>query len=153
MSYHNGSVWPHDTALCTAGMARYGERKSVVRLLSEMFEAAVNFDMQLPELICGFPRAPGEPPIAYPVACMPQAWAAGAPFMMLQACLGIRLDGWNGEIHIERPYLPAGIDSLSLKRLEIRGHEIDLNFERLGNHVVVTPAQSESSPIRVIIHA
>lgn len=153
MSYHNGSVWPHDTAICAAGMARYGARKSVVRLLSEMFEAAVNFDMQLPELICGFPRAPGEPPIAYPVACMPQAWAAGAPFMMLQACLGIRIDGWKGEIHIDRPHLPVGIDSLSLKKLEIRGHEIDLRFERLGNHVVVTQGQGRSSAVPVIIHA
>ena len=77
MSYHNGSVWPHDTAICTAGIARYGLRDGAAALLSAMFETAVRLDMRLPELFCGFPRRPGEPPIAYPVACLPQAWAAG----------------------------------------------------------------------------
>ena len=100
MSYHNGSVWPHDTALCAAGMARYGARDSVARLLSDMFEAAVKFDMRLPELFCGFERRAGESPIAYPVACLPQAWASGSVFMLLQACLGLSIDGWRGEIHI-----------------------------------------------------
>ncbi|HSB95553.1 MAG TPA: amylo-alpha-1,6-glucosidase, partial [Spongiibacteraceae bacterium] len=110
MSYHNGSVWPHDTGLCTAGLARYGERRGVTRLINEMFETAVNFGMQLPELFCGFARAPGEPPVAYPVACLPQAWAAGSIFIMLQACLGLRVDGWSGEVHVHRPELPHGID-------------------------------------------
>ena len=95
MSYHNGSVWPHDTALCVAGLSRYGSRETVVRLLGEMFSAAVIFDMQLPELFCGFRRTAGDPPIAHPVACLPQAWAAGAPLMMTQACLGVRIDGWR----------------------------------------------------------
>jgi glycogen debranching enzyme len=82
MSYHNGSIWPHDTALCAAGIARYGHRDAAVTLLRSAFESAVNFDMRLPELFCGFPRVQGAPPIAYPVACLPQAWAAGAPFML-----------------------------------------------------------------------
>ncbi len=83
LSYHNGSVWPHDTALIGAGMARYGERDGVLRLLSGMFEAAVRFDMRLPELFCGIERkGAGDAPVAYPVACMPQAWAAGAAFMV-----------------------------------------------------------------------
>ncbi|MGH8078200.1 MAG: amylo-alpha-1,6-glucosidase, partial [Lysobacter sp.] len=88
MSYHNGSVWPHDSALCAAGIARYGHRGSAVRLLRGAFETAVHFEMRLPELFCGFTRAQGAPPIAYPVACLPQAWAAGSPFMLLQASLG-----------------------------------------------------------------
>ena len=99
MSYHNGSIWPHDTALCAAGIARYGHREAAVQLLRSAFEAAVHFDMRLPELFCGFPRVQGAPPIAYPVACMPQAWAAGAPFMLLQACLGVQVDGLRGEVH------------------------------------------------------
>src|SRR4029453_248304 len=74
MSYHNGSIWPHDTSLCAAGIARYGHREAAVQLLRSAFEAAVHFDMRLPELFCGFPRVQGVPPIAYPVACMPQAW-------------------------------------------------------------------------------
>jgi hypothetical protein len=81
---------------------------AVVHLLRSAFEAAVHFDMRLPELFCGFPRVQGAPPIAYPVACMPQAWAAGAPFMLLQACLGVQVDGLRGEVLVERPRLPMG---------------------------------------------
>ncbi|HUO93290.1 MAG TPA: amylo-alpha-1,6-glucosidase [Rhizomicrobium sp.] len=153
MSYHNGSVWPHDTALAAAGFAHYGAREAVVQLMNEMFEAAVNFDMQLPELFCGFPRAAGEPPIAYPVACMPQAWAAGCAFMMLQACLGIRIDGWKGEVHIDRPALPLGIESLMLRDLTVGDHKLNLEFKRLGDHVVVAPAPGEGEPVSVVVHA
>lgn len=153
MSYHNGSVWPHDTALCVAGLARYGARDSVVRLFGEMFEAAVNFDMQLPELFCGFARAAGEPPIGYPVACMPQAWAAGAPFQMLQACLGIRIDGWKKELHIDRPRLPIGIDRLAISDLSIGECRVHLNFERLGKQVVVSPVAAGPGAVETIIHA
>ena len=78
MSYHNGSVWPHDTAMAAAGMAAYGERDAVAEILAEIYAAAAHFHLRLPELFCGFPREPGEPPIAYPVACLPQAWAAGS---------------------------------------------------------------------------
>lgn len=105
MSYHNGSIWPHDTALCGAGLARFGERESVVRLMSSTFESAVHFNMRLPELFCGFTRAPGEAPIAYPVACLPQAWSAGSAFMLMQACLGLEIDGWDGELHVTGPRL------------------------------------------------
>ncbi|MET0274976.1 MAG: amylo-alpha-1,6-glucosidase [Phenylobacterium sp.] len=137
MSYHNGSVWPHDTALGAMGLARYGERDGVVRLTSALFEAAAQFDMRLPELFCGFPRSTGEPPIAYPVACLPQAWAAGAVFMMLQACLGLQIHGEAGEVEIRNPRLPIGIDHLSIERLVVGGQEIDLTFEQQGKRVVV----------------
>jgi glycogen debranching enzyme len=136
MSYHNGSVWPHDTALCAAGIAAYGERADSVRLLTSMFETAVRFNMRLPELFCGFPRAAGEPPIPYPVACLPQAWAAGAIFMMLQACLGLRVDGERGEILIDRPHLPEGVDRLSIRRILVGAEHVDLTFERMGSRVV-----------------
>src|SRR3546814_19829725 len=98
MSYHNGSVWPHDTALCAAGIARGGDRDAALRLLCGMFETASHFEMRLPELFCGFPRKHGNTPVSYPVACLPQAWAAGAGFMLLQACTGVEVDGRNGEI-------------------------------------------------------
>jgi glycogen debranching enzyme len=153
MSYHNGSVWPHDTALCVAGLSRYGAHAGAVRVLSEMFEAAATFDMQLPELFCGFPRFAGEPPIAYPVACMPQAWAAGSVFMLLQACLGISIDGFKNEIHIEKPHLPIGIDSLFVRDLSVGECKVQLGFERLGKHVVVTPSPSDSNGATVIVHA
>ena len=143
MSYHNGSVWPHDTALCAAGMARYGARDGVARLLTEMFEAAVKFDMRLPELFCGFARQAGEPPIAYPVACVPQAWASGSVFMLLQACLGLRIDGWRGEIHVDRPRLPVGIDRLTVRHLAVGEHRVDLTFQRVGDRVAVYPEGRE----------
>ena len=136
MSYHNGSIWPHDTAICAAGLARYDERDSVVQLMSGTFEAAVHFNMRLPELFCGFTRAPGEAPVAYPVACLPQAWSAGAVFMLMQACLGLTIDGWNGEIIVTRPRLPIGIDNLSLRHLARRRGEVDIVFERVGDRVV-----------------
>jgi glycogen debranching enzyme len=135
MSYHNGSIWPHDTAICTAGLARYGVRDHVVRLMSGTFEAAVHFNMRLPELFCGFTRAPGEAPIAYPVACLPQAWSAGASFMLMQACLGIHIDGWKGEINVTRPRLPIGIDNLVVRHLEVGETSIDVNFQRIGDRV------------------
>lgn len=149
MSYHNGSVWPHDTAICTAGLARYGEREGVVRLLNEMFEAAVHFGMRLPELFCGFPRLPGEAPVAYPVACLPQAWAAGSVFMMLQACLGLRVDGWSGEIHINRPCLPTGIDHLKIQGLEVCGDRLNIDFHRINDRVVAFPEGRTKKPIPI----
>jgi glycogen debranching enzyme len=136
MSYHNGSVWPHDTALCAAGIAQYGARAEAVGLLDNMFEAAVQFNMRLPELFCGFPRAAGEPPIPYPVACLPQAWAAGSIFMLLQACLGLRIDGQRGEIHVDHPHLPTGVDSLTIRRILVGQDHVDLTFERIGSRVV-----------------
>jgi glycogen debranching enzyme len=136
MSYHNGSVWPHDTALCAAGIARYGARDHAMQVLEDMFESAVQFNMRLPELFCGFPRAASEPPIPYPVACLPQAWAAGAIFMLLQSCLGVSIDGERGEIHIDHPFLPMGVDRLFIKRLFVGNAHVDLTFERMGNRVV-----------------
>jgi glycogen debranching enzyme len=136
MSYHNGSIWPHDTALCATGMARYGTRDSVVRLMSNTFEAAVHFNMRLPELFCGFTRAPGEAPVAYPVACLPQAWSSGSVFMLMQACLGLEIDGFRSEIHVTRPRLPIGIDQLSIRRLNVGGTQVDLHFQRVTDRVV-----------------
>src|SRR5260370_35334595 len=110
MSYQNGSVWPPDSAMCARGLARYGDRGGAVRLLQALFEAAVTFDMRLPELFCGFTRQRGERPIGYPVACLPQAWAAGWPFMILEACLGITTDAKPEEGRLDRPKLPCWIE-------------------------------------------
>src|ERR1700730_1739366 len=106
MSYHNGSIWPHDTSVCAAGISRYGGRAEVVRIVSDIFETANQFGMRLAELYCGFPRIPGQGPAPYPVACLPQAWSAGTVFLLLQASLGIRIDGRRYEVHIRRPMLP-----------------------------------------------
>jgi glycogen debranching enzyme len=153
MSYHNGSVWPHDVALCAAGLGRYGHRETVVGLLSAMFEAAIHFEMRLPELFCGFARSHGAPPIAYPVACLPQAWAAGAPFMMIQACLGLRVDGQRREIHVDRPALPYGIDQVELRHVRVGEVSTDIVFQRVGERVVAFPRGRHASAVPLFIHA
>ena len=153
MSYHNGSVWPHDVAICAAGLGRYGQRDSVTRLLTALFEAANHFEMRLPELFCGFLRTHGAPPIAYPVACLPQAWAAGAPFMMLQACLGLRIDGQKREIHVIRPALPNGIDYVELRHVRVGDVSTDIVFQRVGERVVAFPRGRNASAIPLFIHA
>ena len=149
MSYHNGSVWPHDTAICAMGLSRYGERDGVVRLTSELFEAAASFDMRLPELFCGFPRFAGERPVGYPVACLPQAWAAGSVFMLLQACLGLTVDGLAGEVAIVDPRLPIGIDRLWVEGLRVGDEKLDLRFENMGDRVAVTAKGRPKTPIRL----
>jgi glycogen debranching enzyme len=150
MSYHNGSIWPHDSAICAAGIARYGGRATVAELLSDIFEAANHFGMRLPELYCGFERVPGQGPVAYPVACLPQAWASGAVFMLLQSALGIQIDGRRKEVHIERPVLPIGIESLAITGLKIGESSLDLQFHRTGTEVVAVP--SKRADIKVMAH-
>ncbi|MDB5448567.1 MAG: Amylo-alpha6-glucosidase [Phenylobacterium sp.] len=136
MSYHNGSVWPHDTALCAMGLSRYGEREGVARLTSVLFETAAELEMRLPELFCGFPRAAGEPPVPYPVACLPQAWAAGSVFMLLQACLGLTVKG--AQVEVEDPRLPIGIDRFVVEDLQVGKRRLTLRFEREGGAVRVS---------------
>ena len=150
MSYHNGSVWPHDVALCAAGLARYGERAGVVRMLGQLFEASTHFGLRLPELFCGFGRSAGEPPVAYPVACQPQAWAAGSVFMLLQACLGITIDAAERAVLVDRPRLPAGIETLQVRGLAVADGLLDLTFTRLGERVVAFAQEpDDQSPLQV----
>jgi glycogen debranching enzyme len=149
MSYHNGSVWPHDGALCVAGLARYGDRAGAVRLLGESFAAAAHFGLRMPELFCGFARKAGEPPVSYPVACLPQAWSAGSAFMLLQACLGVRIDGFAQEIHIDRPALPEGIDRLALTGLVLGEARVDIVFQRVGDRIVTFSENDALGVVRV----
>lgn len=149
MSYHNGSVWPHDSALCASGIARHHGRETAARLLRSAFETAVHFDMRLPELYCGFTRRPGAPPIPYPVACLPQAWAAGSPFMLLQACLGVEIDGEQGVVHVDRPRLPPGIDDVRVRGLVVGEERVDLVFKQFGERVGVFSESRYSNAIPV----
>jgi glycogen debranching enzyme len=154
MSYHNGSVWPHDVALCAAGMSRYGDRDGAVRVMSDLFEAAIRFRMRLPELFCGFERVASEGPIAYPVACLPQAWASGSAFMLLQSCLGIQIDARRREIRIDRPRLPPGIGRLAISRIDVGGQRVDLLFEQVGPHVAAAVDQQVGgAPVEVIVRS
>jgi glycogen debranching enzyme len=152
MSYHNGSIWPHDTSVCAAGISRYGGRAEVGRIVSELFETANHFGMRLPELYCGFPRIPGQGPAPYPVACLPQAWSSSTVFLLLQASLGIRIDGRRNEVHIRRPMLPSDIESLCIRDLPFGHARIDLEFHRIGAEVVVVPAKHVDSGVRVLAY-
>jgi glycogen debranching enzyme len=152
MSYHNGSIWPHDSALCTAGIARYGGRDDAVGLLRTGFETAVHFDMRLPELFCGFPRRNGTSPVPYPVACLPQAWAAGSAMMLLQACLGVDVDHIAGGIRVDRPRLPARIDSVVIRSLAVGEHRVDLAFRRAGERVGVFVEGRAAGEVTLRVH-
>ncbi|TWI01740.1 glycogen debranching enzyme [Luteimonas cucumeris] len=143
MSYHNGSIWPHDSAICAAGMARYGRRDAAVVLLREAFEAAVHFDYRVPELFCGFSRAQDANPVAYPVACLPQAWAAGSPFMLAQACLGIVIDGHADRLQVVQPQLPIGVDDIKVRGLRVGERTLDLIFRRSDDQVLVSTGESD----------
>ncbi len=121
MGYHTGGVWPHDNALIGKGLAAYGFRREPSRLFQAMFQASLHFDLQrMPELFCGFQRQPTEPPVPYPVACAPQAWASGSVFLLLQACLGVRIEGGASRIVFENPSLPAGLTELRIQGLSLR---------------------------------
>jgi glycogen debranching enzyme len=138
MSYHNGSIWPHDNAILAQGFARYGFRHEAQRLFSAVFDLSQYVNMnRLPELVCGFPRIDRQGPILYPVACSPQAWAAGSLFMMLQACLGIRFDAPAGTLTFDHPTLPAFIEGLSIRDLRVGGAVVDLQLHRYGENLAV----------------
>jgi glycogen debranching enzyme len=139
MSYHNGTVWPHDCAVAAAGLARYGMTESAGRIFSGLFDAACRFpDFRLPELFCGFRRRSGEGPVAYPSACTPQAWASGAVFLLLQACLGIDVDAKKGLIRVTRPFLPHWLDHVSIDDLKVGTGSASLQFRRDGDGVAVS---------------
>jgi glycogen debranching enzyme len=131
MSYHNGSVWPHDNALIAAGMARYGHRAEAARVFRGLFEASTYIDLKrLPELFCGFPRLRSHGPTFYPVACAPQAWAASATLSLLRSCLGISFDPANDYVVFDRPVLPDFIDDMTLRHLSLGAGSIDVQLVR-----------------------
>ena len=139
MSYHNGSVWPHDNGIAAVGFSRYGCDDLIAAPFEALFDASMNVDShRLPELFCGFHRRPGEGPTLYPVACSPQAWAAGVVFHLLQSCLRLTVDAPKRELSIERPILPPFLTSLRFLNLELPFGEIDLRFEQHPFDVAVT---------------
>ncbi|HET6770805.1 MAG TPA: amylo-alpha-1,6-glucosidase [Actinomycetota bacterium] len=133
MSYHNGSVWPHDNALIAAGLKRYGYMTTTNRVATAMFDAAIHSDyMRLPELFCGFTRRTPSRPVQYPVACSPQAWAAGAPFLLLQAMLGISALAHENLLTVNKPHLPRWLNHVELRNLRVGNSMLSLIFRREG---------------------
>jgi len=104
MSYHTGSVWPHDNALIAQGLSRYGFTEKSLLIWDGLFAAGMYFDSRrMPELFCGFAQQAGEGPILYPVVCSPQAWSAASVFLLLQACLGLTVSAPQARISLNRP--------------------------------------------------
>ena len=138
MSYHDGSVWPHDNALIASGFARYGMRGAAARILSSLFDATLSFDLHRPpELFCGFPRRPGESPTLYPVSCSPQSWASGAVFLLLRACLGLEISAPERCVSFTSPMLPDAVDTLRITGLAVRDASVDLAFVRHDDDVSI----------------
>jgi glycogen debranching enzyme len=131
MSYHNGSVWPHDNALIARGFAKYGFIEAAMTVFRGLFDLSLFVDQhRMPELVCGFHRRPGEGPTLYPVACAPQAWAAGALFLMLQSSLGISISASERQIVFQHALLPDFLPWVKVLNLQIGGGTIDLLLER-----------------------
>jgi glycogen debranching enzyme len=131
MSYHNGSIWPHDNSLIALGFARYGLTQSVEQVFKGLFTAATYMDSRrLPELYCGFQRQRGRGPTLYPVACSPQAWASATPFTLLEASLGLEFDPRKGEIRLRNPRLPSFLEEVTLRDLRLDSSSVDLRVRR-----------------------
>ncbi len=152
MSYHNGSIWPHDNALVCEGLARYGQADAALALLGATFESSLYFEgARLPELFCGFPRRAGEGPTRYPVACSPQAWAAATVFGMLAGCLGLEFDAPAHVLRLRSPRLPAFIDWLRIEGLTLCGGRVDLLLQRYRDSVGVDVTRREGGPLEVTV--
>ena len=136
MSYHNGSIWPHDNALVGHGLGRYGFRRGAGAILEGLVGATAHMDdRRTPELFCGFRRRTGRGPTLYPAACSPQAWAAGAPFLLVESMLGVAFDHAERRIRLVRPVLPEVIGDVTVRNLALGGASVDFTLRRHGARV------------------
>jgi len=148
MSYHNGSVWPHDNALIAMGFGRYGLRTEAARIFEGLFDACAYIDLRrLPELVCGFPRRRAQGPTFYPVACAPQAWSAATLPAVLQSCLGLGFDTAGRTVFFDRPVLPGSLQEVVLRGITIGMSRIDVALRGKGSEVGMT-VLSRSGDIR-----
>jgi glycogen debranching enzyme len=154
MSYHNGSMWPHDNALIAIGLARYGFKQAIEQIFSGLFSAAAYMEFRrLPELFCGFQRARNRGPTLYPVACSPQAWASATPFALLKAALGFDFDPGRGEIHLRSPYLPKFLEEVVLRDLRLGQSSLDVRICRHRDDVSVEVLDSRGDIELSILHS
>jgi len=129
-------TFSHDNALIALGLARYGLKHSVENVFKGLFDAASYMDLRrLPELFCGFQREKRRGPTLYPVACAPQAWASATPFTLLEAALGLEFDAQRGEIRLRNPRLPAFLNEMVLRDLQLGPSSVDLRLRRHGEEV------------------
>jgi glycogen debranching enzyme len=151
MSYHNGSVWPHDNALIALGFARYGFGAPVQAVFSGLFDASQQFDLnRMPELFCGFQRRAGEAPTLYPVACAPQAWSSAAVFALIQAALGLEVNARERRVSFSNSRLPPWLDELRIEGLQVGAARLSLRCERRDQDVGVTVLGREGELVSVV---
>ena len=151
MGYHTGSVWPHDNALIAYGMSRYGMTEEALQIATGLFEASLHLDLhRMPELFCGFPRDSGGGPVLYPVACAPQAWSAASVILLLQACLGLEINGPESRISFTRPRLPTSLSELRLHNLDVGGAHVDLLLVRHDQDVGVNVLRRDGD-VRIVV--
>jgi glycogen debranching enzyme len=151
MSYHNGSVWPHDNALIALGMGPIHLRWHAAKILQMFMDASMYMEgYRLPELFCGFHRRAQEAPTRYPVACSPQAWASASVYMMLQACLGLSVVGRTHELVLHRPCLPEFLHQVTISGLRVSNAKLDILLHRHGDGVSVNVTKREGD-VRVIM--
>jgi glycogen debranching enzyme len=153
MSYHDGSIWPHDNALIAFGLARYGFKESALQILNALFDASQFMDLnRLPELFCGFRRRQGEGPTLYPVACNPQAWSSASIFFILQACLGLRIEAERNRLYFDNPHLPDSIHELEIKNLRVDSGAVDVLLTRHDHDVGVNISRRSGKVEVIVIH-
>jgi glycogen debranching enzyme len=153
LSYHRGSVWPHDNSLIAHGMALNDFRAPVLRIFTTLFQAALTFrDYRLPELFCGMQRREHDVTVHYPVSCSPQAWASGSLFLILSSLLGIRPSAPRKELNIINPVLPDWLDYLHLRNLRIGKSRVGLDFTRRGERTFcnVVDVEGEKLVVNVV---
>jgi glycogen debranching enzyme len=150
MSYHNGSIWPHDNALIAAGLARYGFKDHASQILSCLFEASLCVEYRLPELFCGFYRREGEGPVPYPLACSPQAWSAASVYLLLQSVLGLQINAAASRLSFLRPVLPDFLDEIQIDNLKVGAGSVDLSIRRRAQHATVE-IQRREGPVELRI--
>jgi glycogen debranching enzyme len=152
MSYHNGSVWPHDNALIASGFARYGLKDHATKILTGLLDASLFFDLhRLPELFCGFPRRPGKAPTLYPVACSPQSWASAAVFLLLESCLGLMVQGARRRVVLVNPFLPPSLERVTIRNLRVGGASVDLVANRHAEGDVGVNVMRRKGDVEVMV--
>jgi glycogen debranching enzyme len=154
ISYHCGSVWPHDNSMIGYGMARYGLHRQASIIFQALYEAALHFrDYRLPELFCGIGRQVRSEPVHYPVSCSPQAWASGSPFLLLTGLLGLRPNASTAELAIIDPHLPPFLDCLRIENLRVGTSRVTLDFNRVGErtHCNVIDVQGDALKVSIVL--
>ena len=156
LSYHNGTIWPHDNSLIAMGLSNYGMQKIAAQVLAASYDACRQFrHYRLPELYCGMGRGEGDLVVSYPVSCSPQAWASGALFLMLRACLGIYPDAPRKTLKIVNPHLPKPLERVRLDRMRIGDTRVSVEFTCTGDScfAAVHEMEGESLAIRIEVGA